>query len=163
MKSYLIPMLALELLVSSVNAQDKPDLTNPKQKTSYAIGVDAATSLKDRDIDLDPKALAAGISDTLAGKPALKQQEVDDTLSKLRQELQAKAEAKDKVDGEKNQDKVESEKNLKAGKAFLAANAKKDGVRADKIGVVARIHSDAGDRGQRTVPAIRMYAGYDTN
>src|ERR1017187_6143080 len=109
MKSYLIPMLALGLLVSSVNAQDKPDLTNPKQKTSYAIGEDVASTLKDRDIDLDPKALAAGISDTLAGKPALNQQEVDDTLSKLRQELTAKAEAKSKGEGEKN---------LKTGEAF---------------------------------------------
>ena len=64
-------MLALGLFVSSVNAQDKPDLTNPKQKNSYAIGADVASTLKNQDIDLDPKALAAGISDTLAGKPAL--------------------------------------------------------------------------------------------
>ena len=76
MKSYIIPILALGLFVSSVNAQDKPDpakpdLTNPKQKTSYAIGEDIASTLKSRDMDLDPKALAAGISDTLAGKPAL--------------------------------------------------------------------------------------------
>ena len=153
-------MLALGLLVSSVNAQDKPDLTNPKQKTSYAIGVDAATSLKDRDIDLDPKALAAGISDTLAGKPALKQQEVDDTLSKLRQELQAKAEAKDKVDGEKNQDKVESEKNLKAGKAFLAANAKKDGVITTATGLQYKVlKSGTGASPQKTDTVKVQYRG----
>ena len=44
MKSYFIPVLALGLLVSSVSAQDKPDLTNPKQKTSYAVGLDLATN-----------------------------------------------------------------------------------------------------------------------
>ena len=38
MKSYFTPVLALGLLVSSVSAQDKPDLTNPKQKMSYAVG-----------------------------------------------------------------------------------------------------------------------------
>ena len=153
-------MLALGLLVSSVNAQDKPDLTNPKQKTSYAIGEDVASTLKDRDIDLDPKALAAGISDTLAGKPALKQQEVDDTLSKLRQELQAKAEAKDKVDGEKNQDKVESEKNLKAGKAFLAANAQKDGVITTATGLQYKVlKSGTGASPQKTDTVKVHYHG----
>ena len=123
-------MLALGLFVSSVNAQDKPDLTNPKQKTSYAIGADIASTLKNRDIDLDPKALAAGISDTLAGKPALTQQEVEDTLTKLRQELMAKAEAKDKAAGEKN---------LEEGKAFLAANAKKDGVKTTASGLQYKV------------------------
>ena len=45
------------------------DLTNPKQRTSYAIGLDIATDLKARDIDLDPKALAAGITDALVPRP----------------------------------------------------------------------------------------------
>jgi len=74
MKSYLIPTLALGLLVSSAPAQDKPDLTNPKQKTSYAVGVNIASTLKADGLDLDPKALAAGIADALGGKPALTQE-----------------------------------------------------------------------------------------
>jgi FKBP-type peptidyl-prolyl cis-trans isomerase FklB len=144
-------MLALGLLVSSVNAQDKPDLTNPKQKTSYAIGEDVASTLKDRDIDLDPKALAAGISDTLAGKPALNQQEVDDTLSKLRQELTARAEAKSKGEGEKN---------LKAGKAFLAANAKKDGVITTATGLQYKVlKSGTGASPQKTDTVKVHYHG----
>ena len=144
-------MLALGLLVSSVNAQDKPDLTNPKQKTSYAIGVDVASTLKDRDIDLDPKALAAGISDTLAGKPALNQQEVDDTLSKLRQELMAKAEAKEKVEGEKN---------LKEGKTFLEANAKKEGVKTTATGLQYKVlKSGAGASPQKTDTVKVHYHG----
>ena len=144
-------MLALGLLVSSVNAQDKPDLTNPKQKTSYAIGEDVASTLKDRDIDLDPKALAAGISDTLAGKPALNQQEVDDTLSKLRQELTAKAEAKSKGEGEKN---------LNEGKAFLAANAKKDGVKTTATGLQYKVlKSGTGASPQKTDTVKVHYHG----
>ena len=76
MKSYLIPTLALGLLVSSAVAQDKPDLTNPKQKTSYAIGVNIGSSLKAENLDLDARALAAGISDAMGGKPALTPEEV---------------------------------------------------------------------------------------
>ena len=151
MKSYLIPTLALGLLVSSVNAQDQPDLTSPKQKNSYAIGVDVASTLKDREIELDAKALAAGISDTLAGKPAMKQQEVEDTLTKLRQELTAKAEAKNKIEGEKN---------LKEGKAFLAANAKKDGVKTTASGLQYKvIKSGTGAAPQKTDTVKVHYQG----
>ena len=46
MKSHLIPILALGLLVTGAMAQDKPDLTNPQQKTSYAIGVNVVLDRK---------------------------------------------------------------------------------------------------------------------
>jgi FKBP-type peptidyl-prolyl cis-trans isomerase FklB len=132
MKSYLIPMLALGLLVGCSNAQDKPDLTNPKQKTSYAIGVDIATGLKGQQIDIDGKALAAGINDTLAGKPALSQQELGDALNKLQQDMMAKANAKNQIDAALN---------LKMGTEFLAANAKKDGVKTTASGLQYKVIS----------------------
>ncbi len=69
MKFYLIPTLALGLLVSSALAQDKPDLTNPKQRTSYAVGVNIGSGLKVQDLDLDPKAVTAGVTDG-AGRQA---------------------------------------------------------------------------------------------
>ncbi len=130
MKSYLIPTLALGLFVSSVQGQDKPDLTNPKQRASYAIGLDIATNLKAREIDLDPKALAAGIADALADKPALKPEEMREILMKLQQEMMAKGETKNKADSEKNQ---------KAGDAFLAENGKKDGVKTTASGLQYKV------------------------
>src|SRR5205814_8895698 len=65
-----------------------------KQRTSYAIGLDVVTSLKAREIDLDPKALAAGIADALADKPALKPEEVREVLMKFQQEMMAKGDRK---------------------------------------------------------------------
>ena len=126
MKSYLIPTLALGLLVSSAVAQDKPDLTNPKQKTSYALGVNIGSGLKAQELDLDAKALAAGITDTLGGKPALTPDEVRDTLMKLRQDLEAKAEAE-------SAKHADGSKNLKDGEAFLAENKKKEGVKVHAV------------------------------
>ena len=76
MKYYLIPTLALGLLVGSASAQDKPDLTNPKQKTSYALGVNIGSGLKAQDLDLDAKAVATGVADGLGGKPALTQDQI---------------------------------------------------------------------------------------
>jgi FKBP-type peptidyl-prolyl cis-trans isomerase FklB len=130
MKSYLIPTLALGLFVSSAQAQDKPDLTNSKQRTSYAIGVNMGTSFKAQDLDVDAKALSAGITDAMAGKAAMTQQEVRDTLTKFSQDMKTKMEAKDKVDGDKN---------LKAGEVFLAENAKKDGVKTTASGLQYKV------------------------
>ena len=130
MKSYIIPVLALGLFVSPVSAQDKPDLTNPKQKTSYAIGLDIATSLKRQELELDAKALTTGISDGLAGKPALTEDQQKAVLTDLEKSLRAKAEEKQKATAEKN---------LKAGEAFLAANAKKDGVKTTASGLQYKV------------------------
>jgi FKBP-type peptidyl-prolyl cis-trans isomerase FklB len=130
MKSYFITTLALGLLVSAAAAQDKPDLTNPKQKTSYAIGVNIGSGLKAQELDLDAKALAAGITDTLGGKPAMTQDEVRATLQQFQREMMAKMQAQEKVDAEKN---------LKAGTAFLAENAKKDGVKITASGLQYKI------------------------
>src|SRR6266699_1482892 len=103
MKPHIIPILAIGLFVNAAQGQDKPDLTNPKQRTSYAIGLDIATNLKAREIDLDAKALA----DT----PALKPEEVRTVLTKLQQELMATGDTKTTAASEKNQ---------QAGDAFLA-------------------------------------------
>ena len=126
MKSYPIIAVVLGLFVSSVVAQDKPDLTNPKQKTSYAIGVNIGSGLKAQELDLDPQALAAGIADSLGGKPALTSDEVRDALMKLRHDMESKAEA----EATKHSDGA---KNLKDGEAFLAENKKKEGVKVHAV------------------------------
>jgi len=126
MKSYLIPTLALGLLVSSAAAQDKPDLTNPKQRTSYAIGLNIGSNLKAQDLGLDARALAAGINDALGGKPALTAEQAHAALQQLQQDVEAKnaAEAAKYADGAKN---------LKDGEAFLAANKTKDGIKVHPV------------------------------
>ena len=161
MKYYLIATLALGLLVGSASAQDKPDLTNPKQKTSYALGVNIGSGLKAQDLDLDAKAVAAGVADGLGGKPALTQEEVRDTLMKLKQDLQAKdaAESAKYADGAKN---------LKDGEAFLAANKTKAGVKVHSVtlpdGTTAEfqykiLKSGTGDMPKKTDTVTVNYTG----
>jgi FKBP-type peptidyl-prolyl cis-trans isomerase FklB len=130
MKPYILSTLAIGLFVSSAQGQDKPDLTNPKQRASYAIGLDIATNLKAREFELDSKALAAGIADALADKPALKPEEVREVLMKLQQEMMAKGETKNKADSDKNQ---------KAGEAYLAENGKKEGVKTTESGLQYKV------------------------
>jgi FKBP-type peptidyl-prolyl cis-trans isomerase len=124
MKSCLVTTLALGLLVSSVPAQDKPDLTDLKQKTSYALGMDIVSTLKQQEVDVDTKALAAGMADMLAGKPALTPEEQKAAINDLSKEMVAK---------EEEERKIAAVKNLKDGQGFLAANAKKEGVKVMEV------------------------------
>jgi FKBP-type peptidyl-prolyl cis-trans isomerase len=120
MKSRLISVLSLGLLVSSVSAQDKPDLTNRKQSTSYALGMDIVSTLQRQGVDVDTQALAAGIADMLAGKPALTPDQQKIAMDDMAKAMAAKAEAARRV---------AAVKNLKDGQEFLAANARKEGVK----------------------------------
>src|SRR5262245_11062829 len=131
MKLQLIPTLALGLLVSSVTAQDKPDLTNPKQRTSYAIGMDIGSTFRQQGMEIDLKALAAGIADATEGKPALTEKEQREVMMKFQQEMTAKQQALEAK--QEAEDKVLAVKNLKDGEAFLAENAKKPGVKLKQV------------------------------
>jgi FKBP-type peptidyl-prolyl cis-trans isomerase FklB len=161
MKSYLIPTLALGLLVSSAAAQDKPDLTNPKQRTSYAIGLNIGSKLKAQDLDVDAEALAAGVTDALGGKPALTPEQAHAALQQLQQDVEAKnaAEAAKYADGAKN---------LKDGAAFLAANKTKDGIKVHPVtlpdGTTAELQykilkSGTGDTPKKTDTVTVNYTG----
>ena len=137
MKRYIIPTLALGFLVSAAIAQDKPDLTNPKQRTSYAIGLSLGERFKAQELDLDAKTLSAGIADAMAGKPALTKQETAETLAKFNQDMMAKQQ--EKMAKQAEQDKVDAPKNLKEGEAFLAENAKKEGVKTTASGLQYKV------------------------
>lgn len=118
--------LMATLAASTVLAQSGPDLKDPRQRASYGIGVDIATNMKKQKLDLDPKALAAGLADAFAGKPALSPQEIRDTLVEFQKREQAKSEERAKS---------AAADNIKAGAEFLAANAKKEGVKTTASGL----------------------------
>jgi len=146
-----MPTLALGLLVGCSNTPDKPDLTNPKQKTSYAIGMDIANGFKAQQLDIDPKALSAGLADALTGQPALSQEAFRETLTKFQQDLMAKVNVKNKAFAESN---------LKAGADFLAANATKDGVKTTATGLQYKvIKSGTGASPQKTDTVKVHYHG----
>jgi FKBP-type peptidyl-prolyl cis-trans isomerase FklB len=151
MKPYLIALLALGLLAVPAPAQDKPDLTNPKQKTSYAVGIKVASDLKAIGLDLDVKAVCAGIVDTMADKPALNDQEVTTAMTQLQKDVMGKREAIDKS---------EAEKNLQTGEKFLAENAKKEGVKTTASGLQYKvIKSGTGDSPKKTDTVKVHYHG----
>jgi FKBP-type peptidyl-prolyl cis-trans isomerase FklB len=111
-------------------AEDKPDLKDPKKRASYSIGADIGNNFKRQEIDIDAKALAAGLADALAGKTALTEAEMKETLNNFRKDMMSKMEVKQKEAGDKN---------VKEGEAFLAANAKKEGVKTTASGLQYKV------------------------
>jgi len=119
MKTRLMTLCAVGLLAGLVRADDKAAFKDPKEKSSYSIGANWGNSLKRQEVEVDVQAIIKGLSDGLAGKSVLTDQELREALNVLNQEIRAKMEEKRKRLGETN--KQEGEK-------FLAENKTKPGV-----------------------------------
>lgn len=95
-------------------------LKTPKEKASYAIGLNIGKSLHRDAVDVDPAILARGLKDALAGgKTQMTDDEVKAALTALQMDMKKKQEEKIQMVGEMNK---------KTGEEFLAANKSKDGV-----------------------------------
>jgi FKBP-type peptidyl-prolyl cis-trans isomerase FkpA len=105
----------------------KPGLTTPSEKYSYMIGLDIGASLKGIYTDIDYNALLWGIQDVIKDREHLMS---DSAMMKLKQEfsmeMQSKHSAKMKVEGDKN---------VKDGQAFLATNKTQKGVMVTASGL----------------------------
>jgi FKBP-type peptidyl-prolyl cis-trans isomerase FklB len=120
MKKLIACALMLSLLGVTVLAQKKGTPKTQKEKVSYSLGVNIGKNMKMQGIDADQEFLAQGLKDALSNaKTAMSDKDMETTMNTFQQEMMAKMQAKQKVDGEKNK---------KDGEAFLAANKKKDGV-----------------------------------
>jgi FKBP-type peptidyl-prolyl cis-trans isomerase FklB len=107
----------LPLVSSSLFAA--PALKTEKDKVSYLIGYQIGSNFKRDGIEVDTAILLSALKEAIAGTTStLSQEESQKVMENLQTGLRAKAEAKQKSEGEAN---------LKAGKAYLATNAKKPG------------------------------------
>lgn len=130
MKVKWILLLALGLVTLPTAAQDSvapgqtaPGQTAPtsqKDKVSYGIGVQVAKTLKNQGIDVNPDLLVKGIRDALSGQKLLmSDDDLNNTMAALQQEITQK---------QMQERAKQADDNKKAGDAFLADNAKKEGV-----------------------------------
>jgi len=95
-------------------------LKTPKDKASYAIGMNFGSSLRKQSVDIDPAILARGLRDAFStGKTLLTEDEMRAVLTQLQTDLRKQQQEKMQAAGAKN--KTE-------GQAFLAANKTKEGV-----------------------------------
>ncbi len=105
-------------------ADSKLDLKTPAQKVSYGIGLTMGKNLKEDGMDdINPQAVAAGIADALSGG---EQRVGDEDLMEAFMFVQKRAEEKMNA---------LNDATAKAGKEYLAENAKRDGVTTTESGL----------------------------
>ncbi len=95
-------------------------LKTPKDKASYAIGMNIGKGLHKDSVDVDPAILLRGLKDGMAGgKTLLTDDEAKSAMVAIQADLRKKQEAKMAVVGDANK---------KEGDEFLAQNKAKEGV-----------------------------------
>lgn len=148
MNKYIAIIMGLGFAVCAAQAEEKLDLSQSKQRISYSIGSNIGSSFKQQELDLDAKALAAGISDAMAGKSTLTEAEIRETLKQFQTELQSKMELKQKELGEKN---------LKAGDVFLAENGKKEGVKSTSTGLQYKVIKTGSGKSPKATDTVKVH------
>lgn len=106
-------------------------LSSEKEKVSYAIGNSIGNNFKSQGIDVEPSIVAQAITDVLSdGALALTEEQMEEVMMNFQRSMQAK---------QKVQQSQVGEANRIAGKAFLEANKKNDGVVALPSGLQYQI------------------------
>jgi FKBP-type peptidyl-prolyl cis-trans isomerase len=108
--------------------------TDPKtyrQQTSYVLGRNFASNLRESEIECDLEYLFAGIRDMLENaQPRWSEAELQGTMQQFEQEMQQKAQARMERLAAKNKQEAD---------AFLAENAKREGVQTTASGLQYRV------------------------
>jgi len=108
-----------------------PGFKTQKEKISYAIGMEMGKGVKAQGLDVDPNILVKGLNDALSdAKPQMSEEELRQVITALQQEMRQKQMQAQEAAASENKTK---------GEAFLAANAKKDGVVALPDGLQYKI------------------------
>jgi FKBP-type peptidyl-prolyl cis-trans isomerase FklB len=131
MKSGLLAILCFALLVTGAQAKEGAAPSTDQEKGSYSLGYKIGLDFREQIGDLDADSLVAGMKAALSGtKPAMSEEEMRDALKNLQQQVMAK-----------QQEKIKqlSEKNLQEGKAFLAKNRQKEGVKTTSSGLQYKV------------------------
>ena len=109
---------------STLSAQTKPsaapELKSPRDKVSYAIGINIGRQFKQQGMDVDPALVVAGMAVMLDdAEPLLTPAQIEQAFAEYRQQQKDEGKA--------------------AAKEFLTANAKKEGVKITKSGMQYKI------------------------
>ena len=115
-----IVVLGLGLLIGVSASQETVEIKSPKQKYSYALGMDFGNQLRKRSIDVEAAAFMKGFKDALSGgHTLLTEEQARSSINELQLEMKRK---------QILPPRPSPEEELRAGRAFLDVNKKKEGI-----------------------------------
>lgn len=145
-------VLGLALLALPAAAQDTPAFKTPKEKFSYALGMEIGSGFRKQALDVDPESLGKGLADAFSGgKTLLTEDEMRAVLTSAQEEYKKKQAA---LRAEKAQAA------LKEGELFLEANRSKEGVVTLPSGLQYKIlKAGAGEKPEFDETVVCNYRG----
>ena len=131
MKTAAIIVLVILLSGCQTDMAKKVNLDSQKNKVSYSIGIDIGSNFKKQSLEVDFDALTLGIADAfLRDEQKLSDEDMQTAMAEFQKEMS----------GKQNQERnTMKDKNKLEGEAFLAENAKKDGVVTLKSGLQYKV------------------------
>jgi FKBP-type peptidyl-prolyl cis-trans isomerase FklB len=131
MKYMSIAIVGLVTAGSACMASDQPELASENDRINYSLGYQVGGDLKRQQVEVDGDILLRGIHDAMNdAAPLLGEEDMHETLIQLKRKVVA-LQAEERA--------AAQQKNLQAGAAFLAENAKQDGVVSLPSGLQYRV------------------------
>src|SRR5438876_5063904 len=129
MKRFIV-IISASLLAFPLFGQEKsPQLKDKKYNVTYSIVIQIGFNLARQKVDTNPDILAAGIKDSIAGKPQLTADQVKDVMAQFEKDMEQKQ-------------KQLGEKNKTEGAKFLEENKKKPGVKTTASGLQYKLEKE---------------------
>lgn len=126
-----------------------PGLETERERVSYMVGQDIAKTLEPIKDEVDIKLIAQAIEESFAGKPP---KITDEQANEIRNEFGQKLQKKRAEEA-----KALSEKNVKEGETFLAANGKKSGVVTTKSGLQYQVLTEGKGAKPKDTDTVRVH------
>ena len=131
MKYTLMTAVGVVLLTGVCTADEKIELRTENDRINYSLGYQIGGDLKRQRVEINREALLQGIEDALSdATPLLDRTEMRATLVELKRQV---------VAAQREERAAAAKKNLAAGEAFLADNAKKKDVVSLPSGLQYRV------------------------
>lgn len=145
----MLACLCLPAMVTGAEKEDTMDLSTEDAKISYALGLSVGgqlsqlvTDMKDAGMTLEVDTLLSGLRTQLeGGEPVLSMEEIEPVMQKFQETMQAAQQEKmqeqmqQQMQADKANPSPEAQENMDKGEAFLAENAKKEGVKVTDTGL----------------------------
>src|SRR2546430_16593285 len=147
MKKFIVIVSASLLALPLLGQEKSPQLKDQKDKVSYSLGMNIGFNLSRQKVDVNPDILAAGIKDSLAGKPQLTPEQVKEVMAQFEKDMEAKQ-------------KQAGEKNKTEGVKFLEDNKKKPDVKNTASGLQYKVIKEGtGEKPKATDTVSVNYRG----
>jgi FKBP-type peptidyl-prolyl cis-trans isomerase FklB len=149
MKRIFMALICVGFFAGSALAAEDLKFTDENDKTSYSVGYQIGGDFKRQGVQLNPEALVRGIKDAVSdAKPVMTEQEMSQLLVELKRKIVA---AQEEVM------KKLAEENIAKSDAFLAENAKKDGVKTLASGLQYKIVKEGAGGSPKATDTVTVH------